>query len=124
MAVVKLPRITSDQRANLVLEASEIVYDVDKKAFFGGDGTNIGGFLVGQSGSHVERIVLTEQHLSDKSVILSKIPASPASVMLTPEEGIPQVNGIDFTVNGNILSWDSLGLDNFLEINEVLVIQY
>jgi len=124
MAVVRLPRITTQKRSDLVLSESEIVYDTDTRAFYGGDGVNAGGFLVGQSGLHTERITLNQENLDNKRVILSKAPAMPNSVMLTPEEGIPQVNGIDFIVNGNILSWDGLGLDNFLEINEVLVIQY
>jgi hypothetical protein len=124
MAVVRLPRITSQKRSDLVLSESEMVYDIDTRAFYGGDGVNAGGFLVGQSGLHTERITLSQENLNNKCVVLSKAPAMPNSVMLTPEEGIPQVNGIDFTVEGNVLSWDGLGLDNFLEINEVLVIQY
>lgn len=43
MAVFKVPRITTALRQDLLLEEAEIVYDVDLKKFFGGDGVTVGG---------------------------------------------------------------------------------
>jgi len=49
MAVWKIPRITTAQRAALVPEASELIYDTEQQAFFGGDGMTAGGLSLGSS---------------------------------------------------------------------------
>jgi hypothetical protein len=73
----------------------------------------------------VERIVLTQEHIDNKGFFLEYTPLYPNAVTLVPDGGIPQVNGVDYEiVNGDFLSWKDLGLDNFLEVNEVLTIQY
>lgn len=125
MAVFKAPRLTEVQRMGLVLESSEVVFDTTLKSFFGGDGITPGGFPIGKGiGTNVDNVTLTQQNLDDKKVLLSSSPAVPNAVTLLPIGGIPQVNGIDFEVVGNELSWDGLGLDNFLELGEQLIIQY
>ena len=125
MAVFKAPRLTEVQRMGLVLDASEVVYDTTVKSFFGGDGITLGGFPIGKGiGTNVDNVTLTQENLDDKKVLLSSSPSVPGAVTLLPIGGIPQVNGIDFEVVGNELSWDSLGLDNFLELGEQLIIQY
>jgi hypothetical protein len=125
MAIFKAPRITTSQRENITLQVSEIVYDLDQAAFYGGDGINQGGFLIGEnSGFNVETITLTEEHIREKRIILEKAPLVPECVTLLPEGGIVQANGVDFRVVGRVLSWQGLGLDNFLEKDEVLIIQY
>jgi hypothetical protein len=125
MAIFKAPKLTTMQRSNLVLEVSELVYDVDKKAFFGGDGSNPGGFPVGAtSGFVVENIELTPQNILDKFVTLRLTPLIPSAVIVTPEGGIPQVNGVDFEIIDNKVSWKDKGLDGFLDNTDVLIIQY
>lgn len=125
MAIFKAPKLTTVQRNNLVLEVSELVYDVDKKAFFGGDGNNPGGFPVGAtSGFVVENIELTLQNISDKFVTLKQTPLIPSAVIVVPEGGIPQINGVDFEIIGNKVSWKDKGLDGFLDNTDVLIIQY
>jgi hypothetical protein len=125
MAIFKSPRITTQQRNSLVLQEAELVYDVDNKTFYGGDNVTPGGFLIGaNSGFIVERIELTNKNIEDKSITLTNSPLVPSSVILTPEGGIPQINGVDFMIIGNILSWNGLGLDNFLDISDVLIVQY
>lgn len=124
MAILKTPRISTLQRMGLTLEESEIVFDVDQKIFYGGNGLP-GGFPIGQGvGSGSEVITLTSQNILDKFVILQEEPLFPGKVELIPGGGIPQINGIDFLVSGNVLSWNGLGLDNFLEENEILSIKY
>jgi hypothetical protein len=71
-----------------------------------------------------ETITLTLQDITNKSVKLTNIPLSPNAVSLSIEEGIPQINGIDFVVIGDVLMWNGLGLDNFLEVGETLIIHY
>lgn len=125
MAIFKAPRITTSQRSSLVLQEAELVYDTNQKTFYGGDNTTPGGFVVGaNSGFIVERIQLTNQNILDKFVTLTSTPMFPNMVFLTIESGIAQVNGIDFQVTGNVLSWDSLGLDNFLDNTDVLIVLY
>jgi hypothetical protein len=125
MAIFKAPKLTSNQRNSLVLEVSELVYDVDKKAFFGGDGNNPGGFPVGNnSGFVVENIELTLQNINEKFVTLKQTPLIPSAVIVVPEGGIPQINGVDFEIIGNKVSWKDKGLDGFLDNTDVLIIQY
>lgn len=125
MAIFKAPKLTTAQRNNLVLDVSELVYDLDKKAFYGGDGSVKGGFLVGAtSGFIVETIQLTTQNINDKFVTLAQTPLVPSAVIVTPEGGISQVNGIDYIIQGNKISWNELGLDGFLDNSDVLIIQY
>jgi hypothetical protein len=125
MAIFKAPKLTTSQRNNLVLEVSEFVYDLDQKAFYGGDGSSAGGFLVGAtSGFIIEKIQLTQQNINDKFVTLAQTPLISSAVIVTPEGGITQVNGIDYSITGNKLSWENLGLDGFLDNTDVLIIQY
>jgi hypothetical protein len=125
MAIFKVPRITTTQRSTLILEVGEIVYDTDQNNFYGGDNETVGGFLIGQStGTEIERVTLTELNIESKSVILNKVPLDPEKVKITPECGISQVFGIDFTVEGNRIKWGGLGLDNFLDTSDVLIINY
>lgn len=127
MAIFKAPKITTIQRQTLLLDVSELVYDVDQNIFYGGDGVTVGGLPIGSNvGTSItpQRIELTQQDIDNKYVTLNITPLYPNTVSLTCENGIPQVNGVDFIVNGNILSWDGLGLDNFLDNTDVLIVQY
>lgn len=125
MAIFKTPRATTLQRTGLTLEVGEIVYDIDQNVFYGGNGSSLGGFLIGaSSGFLYRRIELTAQNIIDKFVTLPDSPLIPSSVFLTIEGGIPQINGIDYEVIGNKISWDGLGLDNFLDDTDVLLVLY
>lgn len=126
MAIFKTPRATTSQRISLTLEAGEIVYDSNQKVFYGGNGTTLGGFPLGESisGGIPEIITLTQQDILNKYVTLSITPFVPEAVDLNILGGILQSNGVDFVVENNILRWNGLGLDNFLEENDVLIIQY
>lgn len=125
MAIFKCPKITTGQRLDLVLQESELVYDADLKSFYGGDGNTQGGFAVGSGAGLITEIInLSATDINNKYVTLENEPVNPLSVTLTPSGGPQQINGIDFEVVGLILSWENLGLDSFLEVNDVLVIQY
>lgn len=76
------------------------------------------------SGVTLERLELSSNNISTKQIELNKSPSDPASVVVFPEGGIPQFAGIDFVVTDNILSWNQLGLDGFLESGEVIIVQY
>lgn len=124
MAIFKAPRITSQQRISILLEASEIVYDTDESVFYGGNGEDLGGFRIGSGfGIYVFNYSLLQSDINNKFIILPFEPYSPSNVRLNIAGGIEQVNGIDFSVSGDVLSWNNLGLDNFLEENDTLIIQ-
>jgi len=125
MAIFKAPKITTVQRSALILESSEVVYDVDQKAFYGGNGVSSGGFPIGaNAGSVIERIPLTQDNIDSKSVTLEAAPLVPSGVLLICEGGIIQIYGLDFVIVGNTITWDNLGLDNFLDNTDVLIVQY
>jgi hypothetical protein len=125
MAIFKVPRITTEQRQGVILQIGEIVYDVDQDVFYGGDDSTMGGFLIGQnSGDIVERIELQEQDIFNKFVRLGDTPIISQNVIVTPEGGITQIYGIDYSVSGDRLVWDGLGLEGVLEQGDILIIQY
>jgi len=104
---------------------SELVYDIDQKAFYGGDGSTQGGFLVGESsGFIVEKIQLTQADINNKFVTLAQTPLVPSAVIIDISGGTSQLNGIDYEIIGNKVSWNELGLDGFLDNTDVLIVQY
>lgn len=125
MGIFKVPRITTAERVLLVLEDAELVYDTTNKVYYGGDGATQGGYPIGSGVSKIVSVItLTQQDIQSKSVTLENAPPIPSLVSLTPEGGIPQIYGIDYTVSGNILSWNNLGLDNYLDAGETIVVSY
>lgn len=125
MAIFKVPRITTQQRQGVILQVGEIVYDTDQEVFYGGDDSTMGGFLIGQnSGDIVERIELQEQDIFNKFVRLADTPIISQNVIVTPEGGITQIYGIDYSVSGDRLVWDGLGLESVLEQGDILIVQY
>jgi hypothetical protein len=130
MAVFKTPRCTTAQRLELVLEPSEIVYDVDLKEFFGGNGIDKGGFPIGSGGTSgievpyiVREITLTAQNIANKYVVLAEAPLISGDIIVSPEGGLIQRYGIDYTIDGLFLRWNNLGLDGYLEAGEILTVQ-
>ena len=67
MAIFKVPRITTGQRMGLTLEESEIVYDINHKIFYGGNGISAGGVAIGSGvGNTRETFILNQTNLDDK----------------------------------------------------------
>lgn len=71
-----------------------------------------------------EEIILNSDQISSGTIILNKTPDNPSNVRLIPRHGIEQDYGDDFIVNGNELIFKDLGLDGFLEENELVYIYY
>jgi hypothetical protein len=153
MAILRVPRITTAQRAPLVLLDGEIVFDTDKGSFYGGDGVTPGGVHVslpegGPAGYLLakastadfdtewisqdalsqewksEAITLTETHVLEKKFTLSFTPKAPESVRFVPDGGPEQRLGVDYLVNNNEILWSGLTLDGFLEIGETIRVVY
>ena len=73
----------------------------------------------------VEKITVTQQMIDDKGVSLSITPLNPNSVSLSFVGGVgDQDNGEDFSVSGDFVGWNGLGLDGFIEVNDVIKIRY
>jgi hypothetical protein len=127
MAILKVPRLNTLTRSNLILEASEIVYDTDVSAFFGGDGVVVGGIELGSQGGirfYREEINISDDQILSGTILLQKTPDTPSSVRLVPKNGIEQDYSDDFIVNGNEVIFKNLGLDGFLESGETVYIYY
>lgn len=71
-----------------------------------------------------ENVTIAQDHLDNKRIVLLKAPVNPESVTFLFQSGIHQINGLDFSVIGNEVTWDGLGLDGFIEIGDVVIIQY
>lgn len=71
-----------------------------------------------------EVITISAEQTQAKAVTLSRPVSNTSAVMLIPAGGIPQIPGVDFIVNGDTISWDSFGLDGFLEPGDTLLVQY
>lgn len=73
---------------------------------------------------NTQQIILSEQDVQNKQVTLQASVKNPSAVRLTIDGGLHQVNGVDFMVFDNKLSWDGFGLDDFLETDDILIVQY
>jgi len=59
-----------------------------------------------------------------KEIILSAAPATPSHVLVDIVGGSTVAFGTDFTISGNVLSWDGLTLDGLLAEGDILRIQF
>ena len=127
MAIFRVPKITTTDRSQLVLSESEIVYDKDAASFFGGDDATVGGFEIGKNAGlkiKTEKLVITQAIIDNKNISLQKQPTNPNDILFLPEGGIRQNYGTEFTLLGNVLTWENLGLDGFLEVDDIINITY
>lgn len=87
-------------------------------------------FLIANSGSPGFGGYQTEQHLIDmtqlfdKEIILSSAPVYPERTLLLIDGAGSTFYGVDFTVTGNVLSWESLRLDGLLGLDDRVQIIY
>jgi hypothetical protein len=74
----------------------------------------------------IEVIALQATDIANKKVVLSSVRMNKEKVLLVPQGGVPQVYGEDFVIitegSNDVLSWDGLGLDNFLDDTDTLVV--
>ena len=71
-----------------------------------------------------EVFTLTSTNISQKKITLGQTPLDPEGLSFIPDGGIPQRYGVDFTIVGNDIIWSSMGLDGFLEENDVIRVSY
>lgn len=65
---------------------------------------------------------LTVVDISNKQIALSKTPTTANKTRVIVIGGINQEYDVDFTVSGNILSWNGLGLDGVLEAGDKIIV--
>lgn len=73
---------------------------------------------------NIEIVTLTSTMISNKRFNLQTAPIEPNKIELTPIGGVPQIYGIDYVYSGGYVSWDGLGLDGFLELDEQIIVKY
>lgn len=73
---------------------------------------------------NIEIRSLTQTNIDNKQITLQKIPLNPTNTIVFPSGGLVQIYGVDYAIVGNIIYWNNLGLANFLEVGELLVIIY
>jgi hypothetical protein len=81
--------------------------------------------MAGVGGYEVEQFELDLVDILNKEITLLDTPMTPQFVLLQVDGGAPAFYSLDFTVSGNVLSWNGLRLDGLLEVGDrVQVIYY
>jgi hypothetical protein len=126
MAILRVPKITTSQRLELILSDSEIVYDSDLKRYYGGDNIRTGGFPIGEGAEpYIETIIINQTQLDEKKIILENFVSNVNKTRFTFINGTTQLLNIDYIfIDNQTISWDNLGLDNFIEIGDIILIEY
>lgn len=76
-------------------------------------------------GAQVAQVVeITQQMVDAKQFSLGDIPSSADTVQLIPGGGPMQFAGIDYSIAGNIISWDGLGLEGVVEVGDEILVYY
>lgn len=70
----------------------------------------------------IRKLTATEE--TNKQLVLTQTPTSPDNVTMDISGGTSQAFGDDFTVIGNIVSWNGLTLETVLTENDVIRIIY
>lgn len=78
----------------------------------------------GVGGYKVEQHLVDLGQLVSKEIELSEIPTHPTMTLVQIEGAGPTFYGVDFTVSGNVLTWNSLRLDGLLGLNDRVQIIY
>lgn len=69
-------------------------------------------------------VTLTAQMILDKEFTIVETLQAGQAILLIPKNGPAQVKNLDYTVSGQTISWNGLGLDGILEENDILVVYY
>lgn len=67
---------------------------------------------------------LNQNDINNKGFQLPSLPANPSKVIVDVVSGSAQIYGIDFTVSGTSLSWDSLGMENQITVGTYIRYHY
>lgn len=67
---------------------------------------------------------LTPLDISSKSVTLPNTPLATNSGMIIPANGIPQLQGVDFNITGNVLDWNGMPYELIAQSGDQVKIVY
>jgi hypothetical protein len=76
------------------------------------------------TGGRFLKIFLTEENIKNKFLTLPYPVIDTDSIVFNIIGGITQLYGEDFIATHDIIKWDNLGLDGFLEVNDLIIIKY
>lgn len=126
MAIFKCPKITTEQRLQLILQESELVYDLDQKIYYGGDSVRLGGFPLGEPVlPKIEIRVITQGEIDQGFLILDSNVSAPSLTRLHFINGTTQLFDIDYTIEeGFNLVWEGYSLEGFIEAGDVVRVEY
>lgn len=128
MAILKIPRINTLTRSNLILQAAEMVFDTEDNIFYGGDGTTIGGVPLTISDQNPDAVILetfniNQTVLSEQGFDLLFKPRL-SSVQFMPRGGIMQIRGVDFGIVDNSVVFTGFTLESFFENGDIIDLFY
>lgn len=96
--------------------------DIDKVGVKNSSGTV--SYFTGINAVQSEIITLSSGMITAKQVTLVGTPKTNQGVLVVPKNGPPQVQDLDYTISGQVVSWDGLGMDGVLEENDILAVYY
>ena len=115
-----------DPAAGVVTSEDDLNLDANSKCdifIYTGNKLSTAG-AVGKSFAVDEFTLDSNQITTTKQVTLTNTPAVDADVKLTVYGGIAQDEGIDYSVSGTTLTWNSYALDGILEVGDKIEVSY
>jgi len=105
-------------------DVPEVGFDLDVQgnAKIRGTLTVVGGIAGNTAVTY--KYVLQAADIAAKEITLPSTPLTPSDVTLDVIGGIQQGYTTDFTVTGNVLSWDTLGYETIAEAGDSFVVVY
>jgi len=70
-----------------------------------------------------DSFVLTSTEIANRFVLLTHTPAA-ASVEVEVAGGVKQLEGSDYALTGNRVSWTGLGMQSFLAAGDTVLVHY
>jgi hypothetical protein len=67
---------------------------------------------------------LSSLDVSTKSITLPQTPLATNTAMIIPQDGVPQLQGVDFNVAGDILSWSGMPYEQVAQTGDQIKIIY
>jgi len=78
----------------------------------------------GIGGYELEQHEIDFTQFADKEIILSEVPTQPTRTIMMIDGAGPCFYGVDFTVSGNVLTWNGLRLDGLIGLDDLVQIIY
>lgn len=67
---------------------------------------------------------LNATNISSKSITLPEVPLPTSTALIMPENGIPQLQDVDFEVTGNVLSWSGMPYELVAQEGDNIKVMY